>query len=324
MTVSLCMIVKNEQSVLARCLDSVADLVDEIIIVDTGSTDATKDIAGSYTDRVYEFAWTGDFSEARNYAFSLATCDYIYTADADEVIDEVNRERFRKLLSSLLPEVEIVQMRYANQLDCGTVYNYDEELRPKLFKRLRPFVWISPVHETVRTDPVVYDSDVVITHMPINRHTARDLDIFIRTVRLGATLDTRLYECFARELLISGNDADYTRPEIYEYYEQEAQNARRTPLEVEEACLVLAKIAQVTGNLPALFRYTAKALSGEERHSEICFILGEYYEGLGDYAEAAIWYYNAAYECKPLLSLRMGGEAALKRFEHMEELLETV
>lgn len=56
-TISLCMIVKNEEKVLARCLDSVKPAVDEIVILDTGSTDATKDVAARYTDRIYDFPW---------------------------------------------------------------------------------------------------------------------------------------------------------------------------------------------------------------------------------------------------------------------------
>ena len=68
--ISLCMIVKNEEKILTRCLDSVADLVDEIVIVDTGSTDATKKIAANYTDKIYDFTWVDDFSAARNFAFS--------------------------------------------------------------------------------------------------------------------------------------------------------------------------------------------------------------------------------------------------------------
>ena len=79
-TISLCMIVKNEERILKRCLDSLEGLMDEIIIVDTGSTDATKKIAAAYTDRIYDFVWTGDFSEARNFAFSKAGMDYIYSA----------------------------------------------------------------------------------------------------------------------------------------------------------------------------------------------------------------------------------------------------
>ena len=78
-TITLCMIVKNEEKVLERCLESIRDLMDEIIIVDTGSTDRTKEIAAKYTDQIFDFEWINDFSAARNFAFSRATCDYIYS-----------------------------------------------------------------------------------------------------------------------------------------------------------------------------------------------------------------------------------------------------
>ena len=80
MKFSLCMIVKNEEALLAECLDSLKAAMDEINIVDTGSTDRTKEIAASYTDRVFDFPWTGSFSDARNFSFSKATGDYIYCA----------------------------------------------------------------------------------------------------------------------------------------------------------------------------------------------------------------------------------------------------
>ena len=161
-TISLCMIVKNEESVLARCLDSVASMMDEIIIVDTGSTDRTKEIAAQYTSRIYDFTWCDDFSAARNYAFSLATMDYIYCPDADEYLDLENQRRFLRLKGALLPEIEIVQMNYITPPDFNTVQNCKKEPRPKLFKRLRTFSWVDPVHETIRTDPVIYDSDIDI------------------------------------------------------------------------------------------------------------------------------------------------------------------
>ena len=69
-TISLCMIVKNEEMHIARCLDSVAKLVDEIVIVDTGSTDKTVEIVSNYTSNIYSHSWTDDFSDARNYSFS--------------------------------------------------------------------------------------------------------------------------------------------------------------------------------------------------------------------------------------------------------------
>ena len=69
-SVSLCMIVKNEEDVLERCLESAAGLVDEIIVVDTGSTDRTREIAARFTSQVYDFPWQDDFSAARTASFS--------------------------------------------------------------------------------------------------------------------------------------------------------------------------------------------------------------------------------------------------------------
>ena len=87
-TISLCMIVKNEEDNIGNCLDNIKDLVDEIIIVDTGSTDKTKEIVKKYTDKIYDFEWVDDFSKARNYSFSKATKDYIFWLDADDILLE--------------------------------------------------------------------------------------------------------------------------------------------------------------------------------------------------------------------------------------------
>lgn len=183
--ISLCMIVKNEAAILSRCLDSVCDLMDEIIIVDTGSTDDTKAVAAKYTDRIYDFAWNNDFSAARNFSFSLANMDYIYAPDADEILDEENRKRFLLLKEALLPEIEIVQMKYRTVSEFNTVLNARTEYRPKLFKRVREFEWIDPIHETIRLTPVVFDSDIEILHMPQSMHHKRDFPFCGRLQQRG-------------------------------------------------------------------------------------------------------------------------------------------
>ncbi|PTY80433.1 hypothetical protein B5V89_01240 [Heyndrickxia sporothermodurans] len=96
--ISLCMIVRNEEKVLERCLLSIANLVDEIIIVDTGSTDSTKELALKYTKNIYDFEWINDFSAARNFAAEKATGEWILVLDADEYVDEENFKEFIKQL----------------------------------------------------------------------------------------------------------------------------------------------------------------------------------------------------------------------------------
>lgn len=307
-TVSLCMIVKNEEKILARCLDSVAELMDEIIVVDTGSTDATKKIAERYTDKIYDFTWKDDFSAARNFAFSKATKEYIYSADADEVLSQENRKRFRMMKEALLPEIEIVQMKYGNQLQHGTVYNFDEEYRPKLFKRQRGFTWVEPIHETVRTEPVVFDSDIVITHMPECSHAKRDLRNFALHVEEGLRLSKRLHNMYARELYLTGDEADFAS--AAGFFQASAADPERSGEEMTEACCVAAKAARLSGDERLFFKYCAKVIAGEGC-SEICCEMGHYHESAGDYEEAAVWYYNAVYETVPALSIAAGGREAL-------------
>ena len=100
-TLSLCMIVRNEEEVLGRCLESVKDLADEVIIVDTGSDDRTKEIAARFTDRIFDFEWRDDFSAARNFAFSKGTKDFLMWLDADDVIPRKRQSGLRDLRKRL-------------------------------------------------------------------------------------------------------------------------------------------------------------------------------------------------------------------------------
>jgi FkbM family methyltransferase len=95
--VSLCMIVKDEEGHLARCLNSVKPIVDETIVVDTGSKDRTRDVAAFFGAKVYDFEWNGDFAAARNFSLSKATCGWVLIMDADEVISARDYHKFRKL-----------------------------------------------------------------------------------------------------------------------------------------------------------------------------------------------------------------------------------
>jgi len=307
-SVSMCMIVKNEAKILRRCLDSYKGIWDELIIVDTGSDDDTKIIAADYTDKIYDFEWTGDFSQARNFALDKAGCDYIFTADADEILEGENREMFLALKSCLDPSVDVVQMYYGNQLDNGSVYNFDKELRPKLFKRVRPVRFVEPIHETLNLDPVIVDSDIVITHRPQSQHANRDLAAFHKILESGERLSRRLQKFFDRELYMHG------QPEEWEwaagYLKMITESADSTTEEVLEACTLLVLYHRIREEFTDMFDYAIKVIAMES-NSEVCAELGTYYHSLGRYEDAAIWYYNAWHETEPILSIMAGRELPL-------------
>ncbi len=304
-TISLCMIVKNEELVLERCLESIKDLMDEIIIVDTGSNDSTKEIAFRYTDKVYDFEWVDDFAAARNESFSHATMDYIYVADADEVLDDENRKRFRFLKEALLPEIDIVQMYYGNQLDNGTAYNFDKEYRPKLYKRLRKFEWTEPVHEMVRLEPVIYDSDIEIEHRPVSNHAGRDFGVFIKHYSSGMRLSKRLHHMYAMELYISGKDDDFIS--AVKVFEDTLSDTSRSMDEIKEAMVILERAYRIKGDSDSFFRVIAKDAASSPS-AETCCELGEYYFSRENYDEACIWFLNAANEAESILSIKTSGE----------------
>ena len=291
-TISLVMIVKNEEAVLARCLDSFKGLCEEIVIVDT-----TKEIAAKYTDRIYDFEWIQDFSAARNYAFSLATMDYIYSADADEYIDADNRKAFMLLKEAMEPEIELVQMWYVNRHPYATTENYEKDLRPKLFKRLRSWRWTDPVHETVAEAPLVFDSDIKIIHSPVSQHSGRDFGIFKRALAGGERLSDRLLIMYARELLIAGDREEYAAaaPFFKEAYYDGGRDADIKPV----CCSVLAGHFRMEENADEFFKWSLKNISMKPC-AEVCFELGQYYFDREDYEEAGVWFLNAAEETVPV------------------------
>ena len=164
MTVSVALIVRNEERTLARCLGSVAGAVDEIVVVDTGSTDSTKEIARRYTDRLFDYEWREDFAAARQFAFDRATCDWVMWIDADDIVR--GAERIRPLVSSAPASVagfsflyDCDRDRWGNRL-C-------EFWRERCVRNDGTFRWKGRIHEVLvseRAASVVQNDEVVVEH----------------------------------------------------------------------------------------------------------------------------------------------------------------
>ncbi|OOM78463.1 glycosyltransferase [Clostridium sp. BL-8] len=145
--VSLCMIVKDEEEYLPKCLDSINDIVDEIVIVDTGSADKTVEIAKNFGAKVYYFKWNNNFSEARNESLKYATKDWIFILDADDELTMESKENFKMLINSELDEKAIYHFEtlsyYGSSIEKD---NIAVNLNPRLFKNNRGIHYEGEVH----------------------------------------------------------------------------------------------------------------------------------------------------------------------------------
>jgi len=145
--ISLTMIVKNESAHLVDCLESVKDKVDEIIIVDTGSTDNTVSIALRYTSNVYSFPWHNDFSAARNFAIEHASGDWILALDADEEVQCQDSFSFHSMITKE-KDKEAFLLPLLNPISDSTgEYNTFYVLR--LFRNNGNYKYVGKIHEQV-------------------------------------------------------------------------------------------------------------------------------------------------------------------------------
>jgi len=191
LSVSLTMIVRNEEANLSACLESVRDLFDEIIVVDTGSTDKTIEIARSFGAKVVSFDWVDDFAAARNVTIEHASGDYLFWLDADETLDKENRDRLRTLLAGLRRKEAIYIMRQSSDLGgpSGSALLVEQV---RLFPSGPKARWTGRLHEQILPaywgSAKIHWTDVVITHngfsdpKVVDRKTDRDLRIVLAEV----------------------------------------------------------------------------------------------------------------------------------------------
>lgn len=298
-TISLCMIVKDEEEVIGRCLESVNGLVDEIIIVDTGSSDRTKEIVKKYTDHIIDFQWIDDFAAARNFSFQQATKDYILWLDADDVFTLEDHEKFTLLKQSLSPSIDAVSLNYH--------LNFDEDgnvtsllRRYRLVKRENNFQWIGAVHEFLSVSGNLVDGDAAVTHSPLSHDRERNLRIYRKLIESGETLSPRDTFYYANEL------TDHCLFEEASIYYKKFLDSKLGWIEDEiRACLKLANCYYELNDEESALRATLQTLIYDVPRPETCCRLGYSFMEQGKNEAAIHWYHQALlYEEQQQLSFQ--------------------
>lgn len=282
------MIVKNEEEVLARCLDSVTSFADELVIVDTGSTDKTIKIARKYTEHVNKFKWIDDFAAARNYSFSLATKDYCMWLDADDVLPKGTQEVLLDWKNNKTEE-DFVMMPYQIAFDENgkSTFSY---YRERLVKRSNHDQWKDAVHEVLVPHGKITYLDAPIEHHKVRTTDSdRNLNIYKKLEREGHHFSPRQLFYYANELYYHSLDGKAIKK--YNtflkgdgFFENKIQ-----------ACLNLATIYTKQNKpekaLSALFQSFVYDLP----RGEVCCALGRLYYDKKEYTKAIYWYQKAIY-----------------------------
>ncbi|WP_128894351.1 glycosyltransferase [Longirhabdus pacifica] len=283
-TISLCMIVRDEEKTLARGLDTIKHIVDEINIIDTGSIDKTKEVASRYTDRIFDFKWIDNFSAARNFAFSKATKDYIFWMDADDVILEDSQQLFLQLKETLDPTVDSVSMKYNVGFDeyGNVLLSYR---RNRLVKRMKYFKWIGIVHEYLAVNGNIFNSDICVTHKQIEHETHRNLNIYESQLAKGVELAPRDTVYYANEL------RDHRKWEkAITWYRKFLDDKKGWVEDNIQACNNLALCYEALGDKENEFHACLESFKYDTPRAEACCRMGYYFLNKEMYDQSIFWY----------------------------------
>lgn len=279
---SLCMIVRDEEDVLGRCLDSVRGLVDEIVIADTGSKDSTRAIALRYTDKVYDFTWVDDFSAARNFAFSKASGDYLLWLDADDVIEDP--ALFREDITRLYAErPDVMMMPYNVLFDPfgRVILSYERE---RIVKRGLRFV--GEIHEAIPPVGRVIHGRAAVSHRKTRPgEPGRNLRIIEKAISKRKTPEPRLCYYYARELSAVGRS-----PEAEGWYLRCAENPSAWSEIRVSSWVELSELYRSSGKPKESENALWQALSISQPRADLCCALGRIFLERGDLDAAEFWY----------------------------------
>ena len=196
MEISCCFIVLNEEQTLERILTCASKFADEIVVVDTGSCDASVEIAKKFTDKVYNFKWVDDFSKARNFAFSKATKPYLMWLDADDYIDDANIAQILEF-KKLNVDFDVAYMLYATAFDetGNTTFCYKRE---RIVKNAPQFRFVDPIHEVIVPSGKVVHLDITIEHRKVKQSDPlRNLNFYRRLKAKGVPFTARMQFYYA-------------------------------------------------------------------------------------------------------------------------------
>ena len=293
---SICMIVKNEENVIDRCLSSASKIADEIIVVDTGSSDKTIEIARKFTNHIYSFNWCDDFSAARNFAFEKATGEYLMWIDADDVISKTDIKKILKLKENLTADTYMLKYQIAFDENGKPTFEY---FRERIVKNTVQAKFKGFVHEAITPFGQIVYEDIAIQHRkPKDNHDKkRNLKIYNRHIKNGEKLTARETFYYARELYFNG----YIKSTIKVLKRYLNMEGKFLP-NLIDAYVLLSDCFLFFNDFMNAKKYLIKSFEILPPNAMICCKLARLYVNEKQYEYAIFWYKTALLSDKNLQS----------------------
>jgi|GEM_PF-123099 len=287
---SLALIVKNEEKNLPRCLDSVKGLYDELVVVDTGSTDATVAIASRYTDKVFFFEWVNDFAKARNFSFSKCSNEWVMWIDADDILKpndiKTIREEFEKL--SVQDHLDFLLINYHYWVEPPTAEGAAKatQLRERIIRKSKA-LWRERCHEHIIVDwnkSATIDS-AYVWHLRDNEDRILDADRNINIMKLciQENPNARNHHYLAQEYADHGK-----HEEAIESYKKSIEMCD-TVENSFQTCFKIGKSYAILGKNSDAIEWIKKSLDYSVAYREPLQVIGELYFNQNDFEKAAFW-----------------------------------
>ena len=287
-TFSLCMIVKNEEDVLGRCLDSVESHFDEIIIVDTGSDDKTKEIASQYTDKVFDFPWIDNFAAARNFSFAKATMQYCMWLDADDILLPEDRAGLLALKQNMPADVDVVMMKYVTAFDQQGNPSF-AFFRERILRNCPLALWKGAVHEAIEGFGKIIYSELKVVHKKLRpSDPRRNLQIFEKQIAAGEKLNPRETFYYGRELYYHGRYEEGAA--LLQAYADNGLGWRENLI---EGCRFLAYCYYPLNKPHLALRALLQSFCFDLPRAEVCCEIGKHFLNRQNYDRAIFWYEQA-------------------------------
>ena len=287
-SLSLCLIVKNEEKKLKKCLKNAEVYADEIIIVDTGSDDNTIEVARLFTDKIYTFKWDDDFSKARNFSFDKATCEYCMWLDADDFLTDESAQNILAWKQ---------QGEKCDVLMCPYVAGYDQDLQPtfhylreRIVKNLPALRWHDRVHEViVPSGKIVNNQEILIYHgKKAGKYSNRNLLIYKKMLALNEKFSPRNQFYYARELYFNK-----LYDEAIHEFSKFLTDGKGWKENNIEACLNLAKCYKQKGKMENALTTLFGSFIYDLPRPEILYEIGNIFFEKEEFTTAIYWYKKA-------------------------------